>query len=176
MPADYQSTARALSVPVSPQIGPESPLFSGVRPPWTQSDSTGRRSSLPLSTHEGASLRDQVSNLVQTVRRRTAQRWDKLSIWQRILAVFSVVLTIGLSVGLMVLTGKIFIWIRPMADKWEHETLPYIVVWLCIIVVSFPPLIGWTTLGTISGLIFGFWKGYVTSFFIQLATMNCLSK
>jgi len=84
-----------------------------------------------------------------------------------------VVLTAGLSVGLMVLTGKIFIWIRPMADKWEHETLPYIVVWVCIVVVSFPPLIGWTTLGTISGLIFGFWKGWLVFATASIVGSTC---
>lgn len=162
MPPDSQSTAGGLPVSVSPLSEPASPIFSGLRPPWSQSNSTGRRPSLPLSAHEVISIRDRGINFAQSIRRRVAERWNKLTIWQRILAVLSVTLVISLGVGIMVLTGKIFLWVRPMAEKWEHEVLPYIIVWLCIIVVSFPPLVGWTTLGTISGLIFGFWKGYVT--------------
>lgn len=159
MPADFQSTARALEVSVSPLGEPESPLFFGVRPPWSQPNIAGRRSSLSLSGSEAISIRDRAINFAQMIRRRVSQRWDKLTRWQKMLTLLFAILFIGLGTGIMILTGKVFIWIRPMADKWEHEILPYVVVFLCIIVVSFPPLVGWTTLGTISGLIFGFWKG-----------------
>jgi len=173
MPADFQSTARALEVSVSPLGEPGSPLFFGVRPPWSQQNIAGRRSSLSLSGPEAISIRDRAINFAQMIRRRVSQRWDKLTRWQKMLTLLFVILFIGLGVGIMILTGKIFIWIRPMADKWEHEVLPYVVVFLCIIVVSFPPLVGWTTLGTISGLIFGFWKGWLVFVTASIVGSTC---
>lgn len=59
------------------------------------------------------------------------------------------------------LTGQVFVWLKPVADEWQDSKLAYFLLWMSVIVVSFPPLIGWSTMGTISGYLFGVWKGYV---------------
>jgi hypothetical protein len=168
MPPDYQSTAHLPSNPEvtpngleSPPNGVESPLFLGARPPWTQSNISGSRISPPLSTPDAVSIRSIAIYLRETLWNQPLQRWQKLTLWQKALAVFAVALAGGLLAGMWALAGKFFGWIRPMAEKWEAEPGAYIIVWFCVILVSFPPLIGWATLGTISGLIFGLGKGYV---------------
>jgi hypothetical protein len=90
------------------------------------------------------------------------KRWGKLTLWQKILAVFAFILSASLGVGLMILTGQVFIWLGPKAENWEHAPLAYIIIWMGVFMVSFPPLVGWSTLGTVAGFIFGFWKGCVT--------------
>lgn len=82
-----------------------------------------------------------------------------MNIWQKIGAVAVFIVLNALGFGLMYLTGKVFIWLGPVAENWEQSILVCSVLWLCVFFVSFPPLIGWSTLGTVAGFIFGIWKG-----------------
>lgn len=162
MPADYESTARALSLPVTSPEESDSPLFASIRPQWSHS-SIGRRGSLPISVREAATFRDQIINQAQSSWRALRKRWEKMTLGQKALAVFAFMLSAALGVGFMIFTGKIFVWLGPVAEKWEHAPLAYILLWLGVFTVSFPPLVGWSTLGTIMGFVFGFWKGCVTT-------------
>jgi hypothetical protein len=157
MPADYQSTARALSLPVSESEEQESSLFAGIRPPWSQSPLSSRRHSVG----EAVSFRDRIINQAISTYRAARKRWDKMTLVQKTLASLGVLLLSAAGVAFMVLAGHIFIWLGPVADRWERSPLAYVVVWLLIILVSFPPVVGWATLGTIAGFLFGFWKGFV---------------
>jgi hypothetical protein len=161
MPADYESTARALSLPVTEPDELESPLFAGIRPPWSHSP-ISRRASLPLSTREAVSFRDRAINQAHSAYRGVLKRWDKMSVIQKIIAVLAALLLAGLGVGTMILAGQIFVWLGPKAEKWERSPLAYIILWISVILVSFPPMVGWTTIGTVAGFLFGFWKGYAS--------------
>lgn len=157
MPADYQSTARALSLPLSP-ASPSSTIGT-VRPPWSRQDGN-RRDSIAASIQEAISFRDRVISWAEGTGRRVSETWKQMSFWKRVGAVCAAVLMIALGIAFMLLTGKIFIWVGPLAEKWEKSPLAYFVLWLLIFGVSFPPLVGWSTLGTICGFVFGIWKGY----------------
>ena len=84
-----------------------------------------------------------------------------MSVSQRIGLVAMSLVAAGLGMGFMVFTGKIFLWLPKVADKWEKSSLVFFVLWLCVFFVSFPPLIGWSTFGTISGFLYGTWKGWL---------------
>lgn len=85
--------------------------------------------------------------------------WQELSLLQKI-GVFIASLVVGASgIGFLVLTGKVFVWLGPVAEKWETSWRVAFVMWLCVFFVSFPPLLGWSTFGTVAGFIFGVWKG-----------------
>jgi hypothetical protein len=84
-----------------------------------------------------------------------------MALWQRVLTVVALVVVIILGLAFLAFTGQLFVWLGPVAEKWEHAPLAYVALGLCVFVVSFPPLVGWSTLGTISGFMFGFWKGWV---------------
>ncbi|GAE00060.1 hypothetical protein NFIA_103340 [Paecilomyces variotii No. 5] len=159
MPADYQSTARALSLPLSPTESPSSPI-GAVRPPWSRQDGN-RRDSIAASIQEAITFRDKVISWAEGTGRRVSETWKQMSIWKRVGAVCAAVLMSALGIAFMVLTGKIFIWVGPLAEKWEKSPLAYFVLWLLIFGVSFPPLVGWSTLGTICGFVFGIWKGWL---------------
>lgn len=158
MPADFQSTARALSLPISEPDEQESPSFSALRPPWSHSSRRGSRS---LSSAQAISFRDRTINQARSLYRAWEERWQRMTLVQKILYILASLGLGALGVASVFLAGKIFIWLGPKAAEWEHAPLAYVIIWFSIMVVSFPPLIGWTTLGTISGFLFGFWKGYV---------------
>lgn len=80
---------------------------------------------------------------------------------QKIGTVFAGLGVIALGLGFMAVTGQIFAWLGPVAKDWENAPLAYFILWLCTFLMSFPPMVGWSTVGTVSGFIFGVWKGYV---------------
>ncbi|KAL4896773.1 Golgi apparatus membrane protein tvp38 [Aspergillus ambiguus] len=157
MPADYTSTARALSLSTSPLQS--SPISEDDSLPWTRLTS-GRRDSLSRSARGSNSLRRQVVSRMNDASQRIISTWRKMNFWQRVGAVLAAILANVLGIGFLVFTGKVFIWLKPVAEKWEHNPLVYFVLWLCVFFVSFPPLVGWSTFGTVSGYIFGVWKGW----------------
>ncbi|KUL92244.1 hypothetical protein ZTR_02329 [Talaromyces verruculosus] len=162
MPADYQSTARALSLPVSEPEEQESPLFSGLRPPWSHSPNLSRRGSRRHSTMgDAVSFRDRIINQAESLYRTARDRWEKMTLIQKIIYFAASLLLGALGIASLVLAGKIFVWLKPVAGAWEHSPWAYVIVWFSIILVSFPPLVGWSSLGTISGFLFGFWKGWI---------------
>lgn len=144
MPADYMSTARALSLSSSPS---EPNDFS---PPWRQST---------LPAQGAATLRDRVINRAKGISQHMERAWQRMNLWQKAGAVFASVAAITLGLTFMIFTGKVFVWLAPVAGTWEKSKLAYLVLWLCVFFVSFPPLVGWSTFGTVAGYIFGVWKG-----------------
>ncbi|RJE23656.1 hypothetical protein PHISCL_03992 [Aspergillus sclerotialis] len=159
MPADYMSTARALSLSTSPS-DTLSPSYNDIRPPWRNPQGS-RRNSARYSTRNAATLRDQIINRATSMSRRLERAWQKMNVWQKIGAVFASLGAIALGLGFMFFTGKVFIWLAPVAEEWEKSKLAYFILWLCVFFVSFPPLVGWSTFGTVSGYIFGIWKGWL---------------
>lgn len=159
MPADYHSTARALAVPPSPDE-PLSPPLGGIRPPWSRSAGS-RRSSAVFSAREVATLRDRIINQTEASWRRISKTFARMTLLQKVGAVSAAIAAIALGLAFMIFTGKIFHWLAPVAESWENSKLAYCILWICIFGVSFPPLVGWSTFGTVSGFIFGIWKGYV---------------
>ncbi|PGG97627.1 hypothetical protein AJ79_09137 [Helicocarpus griseus UAMH5409] len=167
MPADRSPTAHAaLSVPLISERdeSPSSP-FDTIRPPWSQprsslSRSSRRRSSSVFSAPP-SSVRDRAINSMKRSYQRVARRFARMTLLQKIGTVLAGLAAIVLGLGFMILTGQIFKWLEPVAEDWETSKLAYFVVWICTFVVSFPPLVGWSTIGTVAGFIFGVWKGWI---------------
>lgn len=151
MPADYMSTAHALSLSSSPSEP------SDIRPPWRHS-ADRRRDHQPK---EAATLRSQVMKRATKISRHIERAWHKMSFWQRVGAVLAAIAAIALGLAFMFLAGKLFVWLAPVAEKWEKSKLAFFILWLCVFFVAFPPLVGWSTLGPVAGYIFGVWKGLV---------------
>lgn len=146
MPADYQSTAQALALPISS----DSPSPDDAQPPWT-----GAR----WSSERAATFRDQLVNRGTELSNRVYDLWMGMSVLQKVGTVTAAVAMLTLAIVFMVFTGKLFIWLGPVAEKWEKSALVGFILWLCVFFVSFPPLVGWSTFGTVLGFIFGTWKG-----------------
>jgi hypothetical protein len=161
MPADYNSTARALALPISPSDSP-SPTFESIQPPWSRSRSGSthhRRSSSYSIPNPG--VRDRTMAKLGRTYRRLTRRFIEMTPMQRVGAVCAGIAAMVFGLGFMMLTGQVFVWLKPVADQWENSVLAYFILWISVVIVSFPPLIGWSTMGTIAGYLFGVWKGYV---------------
>lgn len=162
MPADYTSTARALSISTSP--GPFSPTDDDdAHPPWRphRNQSANRHGYTRGSTSGKVttSVRDQVVHRAAKIYRRLHSAWQRMSWWQRIGALAALFGVTALGLAFMIFTGQVFAWLGPVAGEWENSKMVFFILWLCVFFVSFPPLVGWSTFGTISGFIFGVWKG-----------------
>ena len=105
-------------------------------------------------------MRDRAIDTAKKMYERLAMSWARMTAMQRIGAVVAGLASLLFGLGFMILTGKIFKWLEPVAEDWENSALAYFVLWLLTVVVSFPPLVGWSTIGTVCGFLFGVWKGY----------------
>ncbi|PGH31567.1 hypothetical protein GX50_05660 [[Emmonsia] crescens] len=166
MPADLSPTANALSLPLLPDPDESlSPTFESIRPPWSQPRSSlsrsSRRRSSSLFAVPPASLRDRTINNMKHSYQRVSRTFGRMTLLQRIGTVLATITVISLGLGFMILTGQLFKWLEPVAEDWESSKLAYFVLMICTFTVSFPPLVGWSTIGTVAGFIFGVWKGWL---------------
>jgi hypothetical protein len=66
------------------------------------------------------------------------------------------IITIVLGVLLLVYNERIFAALEPWAKKWRDLPGGWLILWAATFVVSFPPLIGYSSCVTLSGFIWGF--------------------
>ncbi|KAL4948070.1 hypothetical protein BDW69DRAFT_177135 [Aspergillus filifer] len=160
MPADYASTARALSVSTSSSRSP-SPLSDGPRPLWSQG-STDSRNNAGFSARRPTPAPNQgIMARLNAMNERILAAWRKMTFWQKVGSVLAVIGMNVLGFGFLYITGRVFQWLGPVAEQWEQSALVFFLMWLCVFFVSFPPLVGWSTFGTVSGYVFGVWKGWL---------------
>ncbi|KAK2859895.1 hypothetical protein FQN49_004604 [Arthroderma sp. PD_2] len=169
MSADHSSTRDALAAPlmtVERSSTSSSPSLEPVHPPWSRPHtglSRNRRSSvftMPSANTDAAGFRDRAINGMGRSYKRVSDTFGKMTILQRIGTVFAGLGVMILGIGFMLVTGQIFAWLGPVAKDWEYAPLAYFIVWLCTFLMSFPPMVGWSTVGTVAGFIFGVWKGW----------------
>lgn len=161
MPTDYSSTARALALPVSPLQSPAINHHSR-QPPWSRQSSQPAIRILSPQGREKARFRDiLIDNAarLQRLQRQLIKSFNKLTLAQRILAIIAIVGLAVLGVLFFVFTEKIFGWLAPRAEKWNNLRGGWLILWVMIFTVAFPPLVGYSSCLTISGFVFGFPNG-----------------
>ncbi|KAI1913262.1 Tlg2-vesicle protein [Ophidiomyces ophidiicola] len=141
-----------------------SPGLEPIRPPWSRprsSLSRRRRTSSTFSLVASVGFRDKAINRIRRTYIRLYDLWTELTVWQKVVTIFAFLVVSAFTVGFMILSGHIFKWLEPVASDWEKSPLVYFVLWVCTFIVSFPPLIGWSAIGTVCGYLFGIWKGWI---------------
>ena len=156
MPGDYNSTARALALSVSP---PSSPTvnYQPQRTSWLRSNSNmslGRNQS-PYG-HTPLSLRDRFIDAVDKLRRRATKTAEKMSLSQRIAASLFILIALVLGVLFFVYNEKFFAWLENFAEKWKNLRGGWLILWALTFVTAFPPVIGYSTCVTLAGFVYGF--------------------
>jgi hypothetical protein len=139
MPAsDYD--ARQLALPLEDEETGETPIWShSQQSTWKQ---------------RAMENYDKLSRMV-------LDRYNKLSPLQKVLFFAgNLVLAVG-GILFLVYNERIFGALLPVAKKWRDVTAGWLILWTLIFVVSFPPLIGYSSLLTIAGFVYGFPNGYV---------------
>lgn len=153
MPAtDYD--VRALALPLEDEETGETPIWS--RRPQS---SMFRRSASHNS--QQSTWRQRAFDNYNKLSRQALDQYNKLSPVQKVLFVVgNVVLAVG-GILFLVFNERIFGALLPLAKKWRDVTAGWLVLWALIFVVSFPPLIGYSSLLTIAGFVYGFPNGWV---------------
>ena len=164
MPADYNSTARALSLPISPSTSPTI-NHHPIRTAWprSQSSMSRGRSRSPYSSKYRC-FRDKMIDIVDRFQRRTVQTITKLSLVQRIAAALLLMTALTLTVLFFVYNHAILEWLQPIALKWKNLNGGWLILWAMTFATAFPPMIGYSTCVTISGFVYGFPIGFVYRF------------
>lgn len=148
---DYNSTARALAQTVddtSPEREPSNPI-------WQRHYANNDGASSPLTYREQAM---KYADIIQTQAYKTYRRFTPL---QRILIGIAAVIGFILSILFLVYNERLFAWLAPKAHTWRETSFGWLVIWIGILIVSFPPLIGYSSLVTAAGFIYGVPKGFV---------------
>ncbi|THY34815.1 hypothetical protein D6D01_01850 [Aureobasidium pullulans] len=148
--ADYNSTARALALPVGDterRSQSNSPVFSR------------RSTSVPRSTRRGnaGGLLAQAAKL----QRNAVKTFFGLSPAKRILLSVGAVVAFVLGILFLVFNERIFHAMSPVAERWRNITCGWMILWAATFLVSFPPLIGYSTCVTLAGFVYGVWKGWL---------------
>jgi hypothetical protein len=137
MPAeDYD--ARALALPLEDEETGDTPVWS-------------RRST--------SSFRRTPSQHNDNLARRVLDQYNKLTPLQKVLFFSGSVVAAVLGILFLVYNETIFGKLLPVAKKWRDVRAGWLILWMLIFTVSFPPLIGYSSLLTIAGFVYGFPNG-----------------
>ena len=151
---DYNSTARALALPVSP---PRSPNIShqGTQASWTRSSQSLTRNS-QAHGRRGPSLIDSSLNSVKKLWRRLVKTVEGMTTVQLALSVIAGLLSIIFAILFLVFSERIFAWLEPVAEKWKNLRGGWLILWAMTFATAFPPVIGYSTCLTLAGFVYGF--------------------
>ncbi|KAJ4287226.1 Tlg2-vesicle protein [Kalmusia sp. IMI 367209] len=156
MPVEEDYDARALALPLDDDESPErapSPIWSRRSASFRQNRPHDQRNAKPSRIRQ---LVDGYNKL----NRQFMSRYDKLSPIKKALFVVGSLTIFVLSILFLVFNERIFHSLLPLAKKWRDVTAGWIILWVLIFVVSFPPLIGYSSLMTIAGFVYGFPNGW----------------
>jgi hypothetical protein len=149
MPADDYD-ARALALPLQDEE-------RGETPAWTRrSTSSFRRTT---SHHGQQSLRQKMMTNYDKLSRRVLDQYNKLSPLQKVLFFTGSLVLAVFGILFLVYNETLFAKLIPYAKKWRDIKGGWLILWALIFTVSFPPLIGYSTLLTIAGFVYGFPNG-----------------
>ncbi|KAF4550431.1 putative SNARE associated Golgi protein [Elsinoe fawcettii] len=173
---DYTSTARFLANPpprhtsISP-APKRSPSTSRGRVPPGSNPSLFPRftnpnerlsftSQWPSSSINTSSLSARWQSTTITLRDRVERLLSRFTPLQRILLLLAALVLGVLSLLFLIYNERIFASLVPLVKTWRTSPIGWLVLWLMVIAVSFPPMIGYSTCFTLGGFVFGVWKGW----------------
>ncbi|KAB2577903.1 Monooxygenase FAD-binding protein [Lasiodiplodia theobromae] len=164
--ADYDARALALPVDLPPEEQRRTSLNTQAQPAWRRrssslASSAGRRRS-------GGTLWRMRNNAAK-LQRHGLKLYKRLTPLQRVLLVLAGLISFVLGILFLVYNEHIFkYWLAPVAKKWRDIPAGWLILWSMTFVVSFPPLIGYSTCVTLAGFVYGFPNGW---FIVASATV-----
>ncbi|KAF2234508.1 hypothetical protein EV356DRAFT_446484 [Viridothelium virens] len=152
MPADYQSTAQALALPIDdPRLSTEE---ERNRPAWIRPTNPIRARSTSFG-EAPKTFRQRMMHSADKLQRQAFKTYGKLTALQKVLLVIAGIATIVLGILFLIYNKKIFAWLGPVAERWRNITGGWLIIWALTFTVSFPPLIGYSTVVTLAGFVYG---------------------
>ncbi|KAL9082707.1 MAG: hypothetical protein Q9165_008806 [Trypethelium subeluteriae] len=172
MPADYQSTAQALALPVDePRLSIEE---ERNRPAWIRPTNPIRARSTSFG-EAPKTFRQRLMRSADKLQRQAFKTYGKLTALQKVLLVIAGITTMVLGILFLIYNKKIFAWLGPVAERWRNITGGWLIIWALTFTVSFPPLIGYSTVVTLAGFVYGLY-GYVPLLNMEYPPMHLLTE
>lgn len=155
-PTDYE--ARALAIPIDDEEDDqEAPLQSSLGQP--QSFRRPRRTSTPIS-YSQMTTTQRWRHHASKLHRRALAHYNKLTLLQKVSLTLAGLISLVLTIIILIYNERIFAWLAPIAQKWRDMPGGWLILWGLIFLVSFPPLIGYSTLLSLSGFVYDFPGGW----------------
>ncbi len=152
---DRDSTARALAIGASPPDSPKPP-GEPFHPPWTRPRSSfSRRRSEQSAYSSGRTVAQKALRVAEKTWRHALRAFERMAWWQRIALAVAALALGTLSLLFLVYHDRVFQWLVPVAAKWRDMRAGWLIVWVLTFIAAFPPLIGFSTILTIAGFVFG---------------------
>lgn len=151
---DYNSTARALALPVSPPRSPNLPHL-GTHASWSRSSQSLSRNSQTRGRRR-SNFVDRTLNSVEKLWRRLFKMVDGMTSAQLALSVIAGLVTITVAILFLIFSERIFAWMEPVAEKWKNLRAGWLILWAMTFATAFPPVIGYSTCLTLAGFVYGF--------------------
>lgn len=124
-----------------------SPMFT------RRSVSSGRRSG------QYQTLQERFLNESGKLSRKAQQQFYRFTPLQRVLLILAGVTALVLGILFLVFNERIFGALAPVAKKWRDLRGGWSILWAATFLVSFPPLIGYSSCVTLAGFVYGVPKG-----------------
>lgn len=99
--------------------------------------------------------------------------YRKMTVLQRVLAGIAFVVFDVLIVLFLIFNERIFGILEPYAERWKHTTGGWIILWGMTFLTAFPPMIGYSSCGTIAGFVYGVGEGWVVYASATIAGSFC---
>ncbi|KAI9823683.1 MAG: Tlg2-vesicle protein [Phylliscum demangeonii] len=94
------------------------------------------------------------------IQRQAYQLFMGLSLLQRILLAFAVKGALIFAILFLIYNHRIILWMQAFAERWRNVQAGWTILWLMTFLTAFPPLIGYSTLLTMAGFLYGVPKGW----------------
>ncbi|KAF2634901.1 hypothetical protein P280DRAFT_205280 [Massarina eburnea CBS 473.64] len=146
MPVEEDYDARALALPIDDDDSPER-------------TTSFRRNSSPFSRRRPSRIQKVMEQYTKLNNRVLAQ-YNRLTPSKKVLLWVGGTVSFVLGILFLVYNERIFQSLLPVAKKWRDITAGWLILWALIFMVSFPPLIGYSSLLTIAGFVYGFPNGW----------------
>lgn len=157
MPADYESTARALSI--SPSASPP------PNPPWSRRLSSQghsrRRSQASLSARaRSAEVMRSAWSSMEALNGQMMATYRRMTPAQKALAIGTVAAGYAVIILAVVYSGRVFDWLAGVSKSWREMPAGWLVVFALVFATAFPPVMGYSTANTLAGFVYGFPLGW----------------
>ena len=106
-------------------------------------------------------MRDEIINNAEKIQRKFMATYNRMTPLQRLLAGLLAVAIHVLGLLFLIFNERIFGFLEPYAERWKHTTGGWIILWGLTFMTAFPPLIGYSTCGTLAGFVYGVGEGWL---------------
>jgi hypothetical protein len=153
---DHSGARDALAFPPLDNTSPPERVNS---PFWSRPSTYRRSTSFGSSQRPARTWYGRAVGHYNKLDRAARKHVNRLTPVQQAVAVVVGLTAIVLGVLLLVYNERIFAALEPWAKKWRDLPAGWLILWAATFLVSFPPLIGYSSCVTLSGFVYGFPNG-----------------